>query len=72
MGDKAESMIRDIDRTTERKTGFSFLHIFTLVSILASLALFVTGRKSEAIFVGLWAPTVQALKSVVEESRLEL
>jgi hypothetical protein len=27
-------------------------------SILLSIALFLTGKKQEAIFVGLWAPTI--------------
>ena len=30
----------------------------TLVSILISLALYYTGRREAAIFVGLWAPTI--------------
>jgi hypothetical protein len=30
----------------------------TLVSILISLALYATGRRESAIFVGLWAPTI--------------
>jgi hypothetical protein len=30
----------------------------TLLSILLSLALYFTGRRETAIFVGLWAPTI--------------
>jgi hypothetical protein len=30
----------------------------TLVSILISLALYATGKRETAIFVGLWAPTI--------------
>jgi TfoX/Sxy family transcriptional regulator of competence genes len=30
----------------------------TLVSILISLALYLTGRRESAIFAGLWAPTI--------------
>jgi hypothetical protein len=30
----------------------------TLISILISLALYLTGRRESAIFVGLWAPTI--------------
>ena len=30
----------------------------TLLSILISLALYVTGRREAGIFVGLWAPTI--------------
>jgi hypothetical protein len=40
----------------------------TLVSILISLALYATGRRETAIFVGLWAPTVLNLgQSLLEE-----
>jgi hypothetical protein len=30
----------------------------TLLSILISLALYMTGRREAGIFVGLWAPTI--------------
>jgi hypothetical protein len=30
----------------------------TLLSIVLSLILFLTGRRNEGIFVGLWAPTI--------------
>ena len=30
----------------------------TLISILISLALYFTGKRESAIFVGLWAPTI--------------
>jgi hypothetical protein len=33
----------------------------TLVSILISLALYFSGRRESAIFVGLWAPTIMNL-----------
>jgi hypothetical protein len=40
----------------------------TLVSILISLALYATGRRESAIFVGLWAPTIPNLgQSLLEE-----
>jgi hypothetical protein len=40
----------------------------TLVSILISLALYATGRRESAIFVGLWAPTILNLgQSFLEE-----
>jgi len=40
----------------------------TLVSILNSLALYATGRRESAIFVGLWAPTILNLgQSLLEE-----
>ena len=40
----------------------------TLLSILISLALYATGRRESAIFVGLWAPTILNLgQSLLEE-----
>jgi Na+/melibiose symporter-like transporter len=40
----------------------------TLISILISLALYFTGRRESAIFVGLWAPTILDLgQSLLEE-----
>lgn len=61
--DVAESVIRRVDRSTRQTTGMSLLHILTIGSIGASIALFLSGRKNEGIFVGLWAPTFEALKS---------
>jgi hypothetical protein len=40
----------------------------TLISILISLALYATGRRESAIFVGLWAPTILNLgQSLMDE-----
>ncbi len=40
----------------------------TLVSILISLALYLTGRREAGIFVGLWAPTILNLgQSLLDE-----
>jgi hypothetical protein len=40
----------------------------TLISILISLALYLTGRRESTIFVGLWAPTILNLgQSLLEE-----
>jgi hypothetical protein len=40
----------------------------TLVSILISLALYATGRRESAMFVGLWAPTILNLgQSLLDE-----
>jgi hypothetical protein len=40
----------------------------TLISILISLALYLTGRRESAIFVGLWAPTILNLgQSLLED-----
>ena len=65
--DRAESILRTVDRTTTGKTGVSLFHVLALLSIFASIALFFSGRKVEAIFVGLWPPTFEALKSAAEK-----
>jgi CheY-specific phosphatase CheX len=40
----------------------------TLISIVISLALYLTGRRESAIFAGLWAPTILNLgQSLLEE-----
>ena len=40
----------------------------TLISILISLALYFSGKRETAIFVGLWAPTILNLgQSLLEE-----
>jgi hypothetical protein len=67
--DVAESMLRNIDETTKQSTGVSLFHILTLGSIGASIALFLSGKKDAAIFVGLWPPTFQALKAVTEKNK---
>ncbi|MGH9942811.1 MAG: hypothetical protein ACRD9R_10705 [Pyrinomonadaceae bacterium] len=66
--DKAESILKTIDETTVESTGISLFHILTIGSIGASLALFFSGNKQAGIFVGLWPPTFQALKSVVDKN----
>ncbi len=66
--DKAEAVLKTIDNTTVESTGISLFHILTIGSIGASLALFFSGNKQAGIFVGLWPPTFQALKSVVDKS----
>jgi hypothetical protein len=49
-------------------TGKSIYVGGTLLSTLLSLALYLTGKRETAIFVGLWAPTVLNLgQSLVEE-----
>jgi hypothetical protein len=65
--DRAETVLRSIDGVTTSKTGISMFHILTLASILASILLFFSGRKTAGIFVGLWPPTFQALKSASEQ-----
>jgi hypothetical protein len=66
--DRAEEVLKTIDNSTVDSTGISLFHILTIGSIGASLALFFTGNKQAGIFVGLWPPTFQALKSVVDKS----
>ena len=60
-------MLKTVDETTVQSTGISLFHILTLGSIGASIALFLSGKKEAGIFVGLWPPTFQALKSVVDK-----
>jgi len=65
--DRAESLLQNLDGTTKESTGISLFHILTLGSIGASIALFLSGKKEAGIFVGLWPPTFQALKAVVDK-----
>lgn len=67
--DKAESILNSIDETTVESTGISLFHILTIGSIGASLALYFSGNKQAGIFVGLWPPTFQALKAVVDKNK---
>jgi hypothetical protein len=67
--DVVESTLRTVDESTKSATGVSLFHILTLASIGGSLALFFAGKKSAAIFVGLWPPTFQALKSVADTNK---
>ena len=69
--DAAESLIRTVDESTKQATGISLFHILTLGSICASIALFLSGNKQAGIFVGLWPPTFQALKSVADTNKRE-
>jgi hypothetical protein len=66
--DAAESLIKTLDQSTKGTTGVSLFHILTLGSIGASIALFIAGKQQAGIFVGLWPPTFQALKSVVDKN----
>lgn len=65
-GDVAENFLRQMDGSTKEATGISLLHILTLGSIGASIALFVSGKRMAGIFVGLWPPTFQALKAAAD------
>lgn len=66
--DAAESILKTVDESTKGTTGVSLIHMLTLGSIGASIALYLAGKKSAAIFIGLWPPTFQALKSVVDKN----
>ncbi len=65
--DRAESTLRTIDEGVKDKAGISLFHLLTAASIIGSIALFFSGRRTEAIFVGLWPPTFQALKAAAEK-----
>ncbi len=67
--DAAESMLKTVDESTKGVTKISLFHILTLGSIGASIALFFAGKKQAGIFVGLWPPTFQALKAVVDKGK---
>ncbi|MBA2340376.1 MAG: hypothetical protein H0V88_08260 [Pyrinomonadaceae bacterium] len=67
--DMVESTLRTVDGSTKDATGVSLFHILTLASIGGSLALFFSGKKMAAIFVGLWPPTFQALKAVADTNK---
>ena len=67
--DAAESMLRVVDKSTQNATGISLFHILTLGAIGASIALFFSGKQKAGIFVGLWPPTFQALKAVVDKGQ---
>jgi hypothetical protein len=67
--DAAESMLKAVDKSTQQSTGVSLFHILTLGSIGASIVLFLSGKKTAGIFVGLWPPTFQALKAVVDKGK---
>jgi hypothetical protein len=38
-----------------------------VASIVASIAFFLSGKKMAGVFIGLWPPTFQALKSASEK-----
>lgn len=69
--DIAESALRKMDRSVKNSTGVSLFHILTIGSIAASIALYLSGKKSLGIFVGLWPPTFEALKAAADRRERE-
>ena len=65
--DIAESFIHKIDDSVKNSTGVSLFHILTISSIVASIALYASGKKSLGIFIGLWPPTFEALKAAADK-----
>ena len=65
--DVTENMLSNFDKGFKKSTGTIFFHILTVASIVASIALFLSGKKMTALFIGLWPPTFQALKSASEK-----
>ena len=64
--DTAEQLVRTIDDSTKSSIGISLIHLLTIGSIGASIALFASGKRELGIFVGLWPPTFEALKAAAE------
>ena len=62
-GDVLEDTKNKIEQFSREKTGFSALHVLTIATIGVSIGLYLAGRKQLAIFIGLWPPTFQALRS---------
>lgn len=69
--DVPESVARKIDEQTKSKTGMNLFNWLTFASIAASIGFFLTGKKALAIFIGLWPPTFQALKSANQKPKNE-
>jgi hypothetical protein len=65
-GDRAEAVLRVLDEGMSGKSGISVFHVLTAASIIGAIVLFLRGRKQEAIFVGLWPPTFEALRSAAK------
>jgi hypothetical protein len=65
--DQAEAFGKKVHKIGKHKTGMSAFHWLTIGSIVTSIALFAKGKKQAALFVGLWPPTFQALKSSMQK-----
>lgn len=63
----ADEAIESLDDSTSG-TGMGLLRLMTFGSIAASLYLYwVADRKMDGVFVGLWAPTFEALRASTEK-----
>ncbi len=60
--DVLEGAKNRIETFSRERTGVSALHVLTIATIGASIALYLAGKKDLAIFIGLWPPTFQALR----------
>jgi hypothetical protein len=59
----------ELYRRSALNTSKGIYIVGTLLSILISLYLYLSGRRESAIFVGLWAPTVLNLgQTLVEDN----
>lgn len=67
--DVTETFISSIDRSTTKTMRMSLFHVLSLAAIGASLGLWFSGQRKAAIFVGLWPPTFEALKSAAEKKQ---
>ena len=61
--ERAKKSVSHATEQAHESTGLSLFNWLTLASIATSVALFMAGKKQLAIFIGLWPPTFQALKS---------
>ena len=67
--DVAESLLHNVDRKVKSTSGVSLFHILTGAALGTSIFLFWRGHKLGGIFVGLWAPMFQALKSASQRRK---
>jgi len=67
--DVAESVLQKADQEVKPVSGISLFHLAAGLSIAVSLLLFLRGKKLEAIFIGLWPPTIEALKAASQKKK---
>ena len=65
-------MLFELYRRSTLNTSKGIYIVGTLLSILISLYLYLSGKRESGIFVGLWAPTVLNLgQTLVEDNSVE-